>query len=331
MKLIKLTTPDLLKIDESKSNQIRKVFEPMANMLAEFETDFNAISEESSVEITKKTTVNARALRLQIAKVRIQTEKARKQQKQQYLLGGRAIDGISNILKDALGDKESKLKNIEEHFITLEKEALKLLQDERAKLLSSFVDDASDRLLSDMAEDVWLAYLSTKQTEFNDKQAAIALAEKRAKELLEAQKAKRLKQLEDDKLAREQLIKEKEAAEAKALAIALKAEAEREIAQKKADAEKEEMLAEQRKIALKAEAEREIAHKKELELSKRQAVDDELIPFLEYLKSSCATINESNIVSAFLNSIDNESNIISAFLNSIDLDVYHTFRNKKTG
>ncbi|KKK63177.1 hypothetical protein LCGC14_2996900, partial [marine sediment metagenome] len=145
--LVKFDAPELSVIESSKAEQIKAVFVPMAEMLAEFEERFEDVLAEAQEEITKDVCSDAKVLRIAISKVRIAAEKARKEQKEEYLRAGKAIDGVSNILKWAVTDKENKLKEIEDHFELQETRRLEKLQVERVGKLLKYVEDAEDRNL----------------------------------------------------------------------------------------------------------------------------------------------------------------------------------------
>ncbi len=184
--LVSFDAPELSVIEESKAKQIKATFEPMAKMLSEFEDQYNNLISESQSGITKEITVKAKRLRLDIGKVRIDTEKIRKEQKEEYLRAGKAIDGVSNILKWAVSDKENKLKEIEDYFDVIEQKRIEDLQKSRVEELSKYVEDAHERSLSSMEEDVWQAYLATKKKEHDDR--------------VEAEKQAELKRIEDERL-----------------------------------------------------------------------------------------------------------------------------------
>lgn len=212
-----IKTEDLNGVNTSMATAIRETFNPMADMLERMEDQYNNIINEASQEITEDVTKRAKRTRLDISKVRIATDKARKEQKNQYLIAGRAIDGVANILKLAVSTKEDKLKEIENYFENFEKERLMKLQSDREKQLSKYIDDSEDRHLSSMDEDVWIAYINTKKQEYEDK----IRAEKQA-ELDRIETEKRLAEereaieLENKKLKREAEEKEKLDAIAKA-------------------------------------------------------------------------------------------------------------------
>lgn len=159
---------ELSGVEKSKAAQIRAAFEPMAEMLEKLESEFNEILRASEQGITVNVTANAKKLRLAIAKVRIATEKTRKEQKEEYLRAGKAIDGMSNILKWAVIGKENKLKEIECYLENLEKQRQEELKTKRAAELSLYTENISESLLNtlgSMEDEVWNAYLETKKSE----------------------------------------------------------------------------------------------------------------------------------------------------------------------
>ena len=277
MELVKIEAPELNVIESSKAEQIRAVFLPMATMLQEFEDDYNEVLKEAESEITKAVTTKAKSLRIKIGKVRIETEKTRKEQKEEYLRAGKAIDGVSNILKWAVTDKEDKLKEIENHFELLEKKKKEELQEKRVEELSPYVEGAAERDLSSMEQDVWEAYLSAKVKEYNDRLEAEkkAEAERVAKEKAEAEERDRIAK-ENERLKKEAEAREKAAkkeAEKKA-----KEEAERkakEESERKAREEAERKKQAEHEAELKAEREaREKVEREERE--KREKLEAEL-------------------------------------------------------
>ncbi|KKK84878.1 hypothetical protein LCGC14_2778880, partial [marine sediment metagenome] len=81
--LVKFDAPELKVIESSKAEQIKAVFVPMAEMLAEFEERFEGVVAESQKGITKDVCGRAKVLRIAISKVRIAAEKARKEHKEE--------------------------------------------------------------------------------------------------------------------------------------------------------------------------------------------------------------------------------------------------------
>lgn len=244
--LVKLEeTEELNLIDQSKAKKIKALFEPMVKMLEDFEGAYNEIILKSKEGIDQELMSKAKRLRLDIAQIRIEGEKARKSEKEEYLRAGKAIDGANNILKWAVQDREKNLKEIEEHFDRLAEEARIKLQSERVELLSPYIEDAEERDLASMDADVWEAYLSSKKKDYEDRIEAERQAEF---DRIEAEKKER-EENERIRLENERLKKEKEA-EAKRIAkleadrkkkeasLNKKIEKERKEHQEKIDAEK---------------------------------------------------------------------------------------------
>lgn len=269
--------PELALIEESKATLIRNTFLPMANQLQEFEDQCNEIFARSEDGITDSLTKDAKKLRIAVGKIRIEADKKRLKENEGSQREIKARNAVCHILKWAVTEKEDKLKEIEEYHARQEQARLAALQEERVALLSEYVEDAEDRDLSGMEEDVWLAYLAAKKKDYED----VIKAEEEAERLRveeEKKNRKEREQLEKEnkrlqKLAKEQEKKEEEERE------------KRELAEKKLKEKEEE---EQRK----SEAEEA---KIEAELSKRDEdkVED-LIDDLEALKTKYSFKSATN-------------------------------------
>lgn len=276
-KIVKIDAPELRVLEQSKASKIKKTFEPMAEMLSTFEDSYNQLIILAEKGITEDITAKAKRLRLDIGKVRIETGKLKDKQKEYIKLEDKAIMGIHNILVWAVKEKEDKLKEIEKHFEIQEQKRLEALQNERAKKLSQYIEDAHERDLAKFADDEFEALLSIKKKEQEDKIAAEKKAEKerlakeKAKEKerkrieaenerlkKEAEERNRLAKIEEDK--REKAEQERKAKE----------EAERKIREEK---ERKERAAYESKL----KAEREAREKVEREeKAKRQKLEAEL-------------------------------------------------------
>ena len=126
-------------VEESKAKQIEAVFQPMIKMLYQMENEYNnLIKETEECGVNEKITNNAKSLRIRISKVRIETDKKRKAEKEFYLRGGKAVDGIANILKNAVFEKENNLKEIENYFENIENERISKLQKARESELLKY-------------------------------------------------------------------------------------------------------------------------------------------------------------------------------------------------
>lgn len=239
--IVKFDTPELQVIEKSKAEQIKATFEPMAEMLEEFEERYNKLMAIPLEEITIDLTKEYKRLRLDVGRVRIDTGKAKDKAKEYLKLEDKAIMGIHNILVWAVKEKEDNLKERENYFEIQEQKRLEKLQADRAEKLSVYVEDAHERDLSKFADDEFEALFAMKKKEQEDRIAAEKKAEEEriAKEKAEAEEIKRIA-AENEKL-------KKEAEERERLA--------------KIEAEKREKAEQERKA--KEEAERKIREAKE--------------------------------------------------------------------
>ena len=167
--IIKLELPEDTNISVSKAEQITKVFEPMAIMLADFEDAYNALIEDSKKGVTDDIISKAKRLRIDISRIRIDAEKVRKAEKEEYVRAGRAIDGVNNILKWAIIDKEEALKYIETTRERKEAERLEALEVERVKKIQPYLSNAENYALSLMKDDVFEAFYEMKKKECEDR------------------------------------------------------------------------------------------------------------------------------------------------------------------
>lgn len=268
VEIIKIEAPEMVGVEPSRAEQIRAVFAPMATMVAGFEERFRQVQEEAAAGITREVCAKARRVRLDMVKVRGLTENVRKAQKEEYLRAGKAIDGVSNVLKWAVQEKENILEKIERHFEEQERARLQAIQVERVEQLVLFMPDAGERDLAGMADDVWQAYLAAKKKDHADRLAAERRAEeeREAKARAEADeqvrirqenarlKAEAERQAAERRKAEEEARREREAAEAAA-------RKEREAIQAKADAERREREAQAAKE--RAEADRALREERE--------------------------------------------------------------------
>lgn len=256
----------LQKLPASKADQIRAVFIPMAELAEGFDDQYNEVMAEAAEEVTPEVSARARRLRLDIAKVRVQAEHARKEAKAQYLLASQAIDGTARILKWAISEKEEALEAIEKHAERMEAERLERLQAERAEILSEYVQDAHERRLADMDEDVWAAYLATKRQEHEDRLEAERLAEEARKE---RERVERLTRERQAALAPFYSFVDEAAYKAagdlsdgdfgKVLAAAMEAKDDHDAEQERVRAENERLAKEKAAAEAKAKREREKA------------------------------------------------------------------------
>lgn len=264
-------------VQKSKAKQIEDTFVPMVEMLKGFESDFNEIVSE---EVTEDLCKRAKRLRLDISKVRIETEKMRKEEGDEFLRAKKAIDGVANILKYAVKDKEDSLQKIENHFLLIKIEAEKKLAQERSDELEKYnVFNVAG--LGSMSDDVYKNFILGAKTNHEAVIAAEKKAEEERVEKAKAEAAERERiRKENEQLKKEAEIREKKAEEERI-------EREKKEAAEKAKAEKAEKIRKDKEAKEKAaqedllrlerekreKAEQEIKAKKEAE---KKAEEDRL-------------------------------------------------------
>lgn len=211
MELVTIESKELSGIEKTSAMEIVSTFAPMQKMLENLEYVYLKTLEDAKSDKSPEMAAQAKRLRLDIRKVKSDTEKARKKRKDGALAECRAIDGIGNILKFAMQGKEEKLKAIEDYAENIERKRLEKLQDERTLALSPYVGDDDKKDLASMDDDVWEAFLSIKKQTFKELEAAKKQAEEdRIKK--EKEEAERQAKIEADnkRLREEKAAKEKQ-------------------------------------------------------------------------------------------------------------------------
>lgn len=250
----------------------------LKTVLAERELLIKEFEVVSKLELTVGNLAKFKELRLKIVKNRTQgVWKWHKTNKEYFLTGGKFVDAIKNKESFVNETMEDKLLDAEKHFENLEKERIANLQTKRVALLSEFVDDASERDLSSMEQDVWDAYLSSKKQQHIDLVAAELKAEKErvAKEKAEKEEQERIrKENEKLKLEAEQREKLAKIEEDKRVKEEQDRKAKEEAAQKKREEEAEKIRLEN-ETKLNAEREENERIQRE-EKAKRDKLESEL-------------------------------------------------------
>jgi len=262
--LMVLENEELKGLEASKAASIKAVFEPMVKMLEGFESVY---AEVMAKEISPEKCAEAKRLRLDISRVRIEADKVRKEQKEEYLRAGNAIQGVYNILKFAVTDKEEKLKEVETYYEKIEAEKVAKLAEERKAELAKYECNSEFVDLGKMTDEVWKNYLAGVKANYEAVKAAEAKAEadRIAKEKAEAEERERIR------LENEQLKKEAEKREKERLAEQKKLEAERVKQEQALRAEREKAEAEKRIQDEIIRKEREAREKLEREAREKEA------------------------------------------------------------
>lgn len=210
----------------------------------------------------------ARSIRLELKDIRVNAEKVRKERKEFFLRGGKAIDGIANVLKALIVPLEEHLAKQENFIERMEDERKERVNTERITLLNNYVEDITVYNLKDMTDGAFEVLLRTSKTAWQSQRDAEKKAEEEriAKEKAEEEEYERAKK-ENAKLLKEAEAKEKKLAKERA-EQEKKLEAEREKARKEAEAR------ERVEVELKAKQEAEIRAKIEKEQAENQANEE---------------------------------------------------------
>ena len=130
-------------------------------------------------ELTPELSIEAKALRLKLVKVRTGIASTHTTQKAFFLAAGRFVDAWKNKETLPVQQMEKKLKDIEDHFKKQAEEAKKKLQKEREDMISEYIDDANLRDLAEMDQDLWETYLSAKKKDHENKLEGERIAEEK--------------------------------------------------------------------------------------------------------------------------------------------------------
>jgi hypothetical protein len=235
------------------------------------------VTDETQVALMDK----ARTIRLQLKKVRVETDKTRIELKAQALREGRAIDGVGNLIKALIVPIEEHLEKQEKYaeFKKLERE--EKINSERVTKLSRYVEDVSFYNLKEMTDEAFEELLKSSKTAYEAKEAAEkkAEADRLAKEREEREERERIR------AENEQLKKAAEEKERK-LEIERKANEKKLLAEQKKREEAEAKLRAEKELKEKKEREeleaREAKAKAEEEDKRRALLAPDKVKLIEY-------------------------------------------------
>lgn len=233
----------------------------LLNKFAEpFQQAQTIIDQAKEIKVTSEDQRNemqeAREARIELKRIRVDVEHTRKQLKEQSLREGKAIDGMSNVFKALVVPVEEHLEKQEKFAERLAEERHARKVAERQNVLEKYTEDASLYNFENVSDEDFEALIE----QLKNAKAAKEAAEKKLAE----EEAKRQKQFEEERIAREKAAaeeaerirkeNEKLKAEAEAREAALEKERKTEAAkQAKLEAENAKKIAEANKAA---EAER---------------------------------------------------------------------------
>lgn len=238
-------------LPEKKAQFLEKTFTPMLSDLKLLENEFNSIVAHK--EVTKEITLDARELRLKIARIRIAADKVRKKEKEEFLMAGRAIDGMANIIKHQVISKEKKLEEIEHYFIIEREKKTHALSKLRLNEISDICDKyngtplgliPSLKALGMMDAAIWDCYKKglTQDLE-KTKKAEEEQRQRQEKEKKEEQaRQEELKRNYELELKRTKELENKLKKEREALAIELERKEAARVSARKAEIEEQAAL-----------------------------------------------------------------------------------------
>jgi hypothetical protein len=208
----------------------------------------------------------ARTLRLAIKAVRVAAEKTRKEQKEDSLRRGKAIDGIYNVLEYELAPVENAMEAIEKAEERREAARIAALKAEREEALRPYADPTFYDL-GNMPAAQWEQLLAGQKSAHEAKLAAAAKAEADRIAAEQAAKEAQARREAEEAAERERMRAENERlAKVAAEERAAREEQERKAAEERNAAEAKRVEAERAAAAV-ALAERQAREKAEAELA----------------------------------------------------------------
>lgn len=242
-------------------------FSDISNRVNDWEKKLSKFNQIDDTEITKEICTEARELRLEGQKIRTDGDRKHKELKENSLLIGRAIDGVRNIYKLKISEREEKLEKIEKYFEIIEQAKKDKINAERELLLSKYVVDVSMYNYKEMNDEVFDNLVETVKKIWETEQEAIKKVEEEriAKEQAEKEEQEQMR-IENERLKKEAEAREKELEKERA-EQEKKLEAERLKAKQEAEA-REKLEAE---IRAKKEEEEQLKKEEELRLAKEKA------------------------------------------------------------
>ena len=249
--------PGKYDLDTTKAHEIDLAFEPLALQRKALLDEFQAIIE---APITEEVCKQAGDLRRKLVKVRTGFAAIHKTQKHLFRMAGLFVDAIKNANTEPVSQMESRLADVEKHFVNLENERIAQLGQDRAAKLTALGVETLPTSLGQMPDDVWEACLAgfevadqkRKEAARDAEEQRVAAEQKALQDAADAE-AERVRQAEENKrlqeqakkdadairVAEEQAAKEREAHNAKVRAIEEKAAQEKADADAKLKAEKD--------------------------------------------------------------------------------------------
>lgn len=265
-------------LEQTKADYILQKFTNFFEIAADWERKSRAIVVTDISQVAEMKM--AREGRLFLKQKRVEVENTRKELKEQSLREGKAIDGISNVLKSLIIPTEEYLEQQEKFAEIQEANRRAILKQTRVEELSQYEwQDTGLFDLGTLPDSLYDSLLMQAKKAYNDRiaEAQRIEDERIAKEKADREERERIK-AENERLQREAEAREKAIQEERA-----RVEAERKKMEEKARKEREEaekkLAEEQAKARKEAEArekaEKELQAKKEAEIRAQKEAEAE--------------------------------------------------------
>lgn len=161
-------------LTEEKTNLILTSFAPIVKTLTDYAKDLPGIE---AMDDGKDKCEKAKRFRIDFGRELTRADKVRKDLKEDSLREGKSIQSVYNYIKKATEDTKTVALDIELHYERIEEEKRKALQAARASLLLRYEVDGSDMDLGNMADEIWLPYLTGLKTTYEAEKEAEKKAE----------------------------------------------------------------------------------------------------------------------------------------------------------
>lgn len=251
-------------LEKTQAEAVLEGFKTFFEEIKSFENEAKAIVITDATQVSEMK--RARELRLKLKNIRVNAEKVRKERKEFFLRGGKAIDGLANVLKALVVPLEEHLDAQENYAERMEAERKDRINAERVEALRPFVPDVAVYNLRDMTDGAFNVLLANSKKAHEDQKRAEEEAEK--KRLADAE----AKRLEDERIREEnaKLKADKEKADAEKAEADRKAkEADDARIKAEADLKKKQEDEDRQKREAEAKAKKEAEDKAKLERAKK--------------------------------------------------------------
>jgi len=251
-------------LEKTQGQRILDNFSKFITEVNELEVKAKAINITDISQVEEMS--QAREIRLSLKSIRVNAENIRKELKEGYLRGGKAVDGVANIIKALIVPLEEHLEKQEKFAENLEAERKARVDAERALELRKYLETDEDLALynyKEMTDEVFSKLVEGVKKAFDTKQEAIKKVEQDRLEITRKEKEEQERiRLENAKLKAEAEAREKELAKERA-------EQEKKLEKERAKARAEAEAREKAEAELKAKQEAEEKTKRDVEVKKK--------------------------------------------------------------